>query len=122
MTMQIPAPMPLLLRRAEEGPQDLVGRIQGRVADAVEELEALRRDIADLAVVLAAPPAPPPTVAPRLLTVGQAAAALGVGSSTVHHLIRTGQLGSRKLGGSRRVPVEDLDSFVAQLPSQGIGD
>ncbi|MHB1928116.1 MAG: helix-turn-helix domain-containing protein [Acidimicrobiales bacterium] len=47
------------------------------------------------------------TGAPKLLTVPQAAAALGVGQSTVHNLICTGELGSRKPGGSRRIPVED---------------
>lgn len=51
----------------------------------------------------------------RLLTVAQAATALGLGRSTVENLIRTGDLGSRKIGKARRVPVEELDAYISRL-------
>jgi excisionase family DNA binding protein len=85
------------------------------------ELEALKAEVAALAVLASAPTVTDGTAVPRLLTVAQVAASLGVGQSTVHNLIRTGELGSRKLGGSRRIPVEDLDAFIARLPADRIG-
>jgi excisionase family DNA binding protein len=56
------------------------------------------------------------TVAARpklLLDVIEAADALGCGRSYVYHLIRTGQLRSVKLGRLTRIPVGELDNFVA---------
>lgn len=84
-------------------------------------LEGLRGGVAALAALASAPPPSAGAVVPRLLTVRQAATALGVGASTVHQLIRTGELGSRKIGGSRRIPVTDLDAFIARLPDHRIG-
>jgi excisionase family DNA binding protein len=107
--------------RAPVTPGDLVVRIEARLGSAVDELEAIRSEVADAVVALSAQSAPSTAVAPKLLTVAQAATVLGVGQSTVHNLIRTGQLGSRKIGGSRRIPVADVDGFIARLPSQGIG-
>ncbi|MHB1445850.1 MAG: helix-turn-helix domain-containing protein [Acidimicrobiales bacterium] len=90
------------------------------LAEATAALEVLRVQLSGLA-----PPSEQPGraqgVQPKLLTVRQAAVALGVGQSTVHSLIRTGELGSRKIGGSRRVPVEELDAFIARLPGQPVG-
>ncbi|MDQ2727592.1 MAG: helix-turn-helix domain-containing protein [Actinomycetota bacterium] len=100
---------------------ELVTRIETRLGGTLAALEGLRGEVAALAALAPAPPPPAGAVAPRLLTVRQAATALGVGASTVHQLIRTGDLGSRKIGGSRRIPVADLDAFIARLPDHRIG-
>jgi excisionase family DNA binding protein len=124
MSIPRPATVPRLTAlpaRAPVTPGDLVVRIEARLGSAVDELEAIRSEVAAAVVALSAQSAPSTAVAPKLLTVAQAAAVLGVGQSTVHNLIRTGQLGSRKIGGSRRIPVADVDGFIARLPSQGIG-
>jgi excisionase family DNA binding protein len=103
-------------------PGELLQRIEAHLTEAASGLEVLK---AQIAVLNAPTPAPPVagvgSVQPKLLTVRQTAAVLGVGQSTVHNLIRTGELGSRKIGGARRVPVEDLDAFVARLPSRRLG-
>ena len=51
-------------------------------------------------------------VAPLLLTIPQAAAALSVGRTTVYELIGAGDLESVHIGRSVRVPVEALRVFV----------
>jgi excisionase family DNA binding protein len=50
-----------------------------------------------------------------LLTAEEAARALRVGRSKVYELMRSGELRSVKLGGSRRVSVTALVEFVARL-------
>jgi excisionase family DNA binding protein len=50
-----------------------------------------------------------------LLTAEEAARALRVGRSKVYELMRSGQLRSVKLGGSRRVSTKALAEFVAWL-------
>ena len=50
-----------------------------------------------------------------LLTPEEAAKALSVGRTRVYELIRTGALGSVRIGSSRRVPVAAVESFVARL-------
>jgi excisionase family DNA binding protein len=100
--------------------RDLVARLEQRVIAASRELEAIREDLARLVEVAVSPAVGEAPVAPLLLTVGQAAAALGLGESTVHGLIRSGELGSRKIG-ARRVPVAELDAFVARLPFCAVG-
>lgn len=50
-----------------------------------------------------------------LLTAEEAARALRVGRSKVYELMRSGQLRSVKLGGSRRVSTKALAEFVARL-------
>lgn len=52
---------------------------------------------------------------PLLLTVTEAARALGMGESKVKAYIRTGELSSVKLGKSRRVAPGALREFVARL-------
>jgi excisionase family DNA binding protein len=95
--------------------RELIGRLEQRAAAAARELEAIREDISRMIAVGVSPLESEPQVAPRLLTVSQAAVALGLGESTVHGLIRSGELGSRKIGGAHRVPVAELDAFVAGL-------
>ena len=101
-------------------PAQLLAEVVASLAEAAAQLEVLRAQVVDQASQ-PAEPADPQGMHPRLLTVRQAAAALGVGQSTVHNLIRSGELGSRKIGGSRRVPVEELDAFIAGLPGQQVG-
>lgn len=54
-----------------------------------------------------------------LLTVSEAAAALGMGRSFVYQLVTTGELPSVKLGKNRRVPVVELEKYVQRLLQQG---
>lgn len=97
-------------------------RLEDRIAAAAGELQAIRDELAGLArLAVREEPVEAPPVLPRLLTVPQAATALGLGESTVHGLIRRGLLGSRKVGSARRIPVEDLDAFVSRLPSASRG-
>jgi excisionase family DNA binding protein len=63
---------------------------------------------------------PPPAPAESepvllLLTAEETARALRVGRSKVYELMRSGQLRSVKLGGSRRVSTKALAEFVARL-------
>ena len=60
-------------------------------------------------------PAPHVPIDRMLLTVEEAAKALGVGRSLMFELIATGQVESVRLGRLRRVRPEDLHSFVASL-------
>jgi excisionase family DNA binding protein len=50
-----------------------------------------------------------------LLTPEGAAAALGIGRSTVYELLRLGTLPSVRIGACRRVPAEAVHNFVANL-------
>jgi len=50
-----------------------------------------------------------------LVTVEEAARRLALSRSVVYALIGRGELGSLKIGSSRRVPVDALDAFVARL-------
>lgn len=52
-----------------------------------------------------------------LVTVEQAAAALGISRTAVSALIRTRQLRTVKIGCRRRVPVSALHDYVADLIS-----
>ena len=93
-----------------------MARLDERLAAAATELKDIRSEIAALARQASAmESAAPRPITPRLLTVAQAAAALGLGESTVHGLIRSGKLHSRLIGTSRRVAVDDLDDFVNGL-------
>ena len=53
-----------------------------------------------------------------LLTVGEAAQALGVGRSRIYLLIMEKRLFSVKVGASRRIPVQALEEYVEQLIAQ----
>ncbi|MGT2426604.1 helix-turn-helix domain-containing protein [Amnibacterium kyonggiense] len=54
-------------------------------------------------------------MSPLLLTPVEAAAALGVGRSTVFRLIQTGALPSVRIGANRRIRVADVEAYVAGL-------
>jgi excisionase family DNA binding protein len=50
-----------------------------------------------------------------LLTVPEAAAALGISRSKLYQLIAAGTVRSVRIDGARRVPVESLTSYIHQL-------
>ena len=57
-----------------------------------------------------------PAEIPRLLlTPSEAAAALGIGRSTVYELILSNALESVKIGVSRRIPADALAAYIAAL-------
>ncbi len=60
--------------------------------------------------------------AKRLYRPGEAAAALGVSRAKIYELLATGELGSVKIGVSRRIPSVDLDIFVSRLRSENGAD
>jgi excisionase family DNA binding protein len=53
-----------------------------------------------------------------LLTVPEAAEALAISRSKLYELIAAGLIRSVRIDGSRRVPVEALQTYVAQLLDQ----
>jgi excisionase family DNA binding protein len=55
----------------------------------------------------------------RLLRPEEAAQLLGVGRTKLFELLRTNDLRSVTVGGSRRIPIEDVDAFVANLRGGG---
>ena len=57
-------------------------------------------------------------VEPRWYTTAQVAAMLGYGLTKTKHLILSGQLGSIKDGGSRRILPEHVDAYVRSKASQ----
>lgn len=54
----------------------------------------------------------------RLLTVEEAAEALGMGRSAVFDQLRRGRLKSVKVGRARRIPVDYIDDFVTLLKTE----
>jgi excisionase family DNA binding protein len=87
----------------------------------VVELETLRREVAELAALACASPAPDRRFGVQLLTVRQTAALLGRGQSTLHQMIGDGRLGSCKIGNSRGVPMTEIETFLSSLPGGRIG-
>lgn len=63
----------------------------------------------------AATAAPPPqSIARRALRMTEAAHALGISRSAIYDLTRAGLLGYIRLaGGSRRIPLAEIDRFIA---------
>jgi excisionase family DNA binding protein len=58
-----------------------------------------------------------------LLTVPEAAEALGLGQAKTWQLVHSGRLRSVKIDWSRRVPVEAVREFIEQLAAeQGTGE
>jgi excisionase family DNA binding protein len=53
-----------------------------------------------------------------LLTVPEAAAALAISRSKLYELLAAGSIRSVRIDGSRRVPVEALEAYVAGLLDQ----
>lgn len=104
------------------GRRELVAELEDRLTATAREIDEIRAQVVRLLQAAEREGVPDgPPVSARLLTVARAAVALGLGESTVHSLIRTGHLGSRKIGGARRVPFADLDAFVSRLPSERCG-
>jgi excisionase family DNA binding protein len=65
------------------------------------------------------PAQPPASGTPRvLLTVEQAAERLNLGRTTTYALIKTGQLGSVKVGRLRRIPVAAITAYTARLTTE----
>lgn len=56
-----------------------------------------------------------PVVAPQLVSVEDAAVALGIGRSPAWELVRTGKLRTVRIGTRRLVPVDAIDELVAEL-------
>lgn len=56
-------------------------------------------------------------VAKLLLTPEEAAAVLGIGRTKVYELMLSNAIESVKIGASRRIPTDALDTFVAALRS-----
>jgi excisionase family DNA binding protein len=55
----------------------------------------------------------------RLFTAAETARMLGIGESTVHDLRKAGDLGSVKIGSSRRFSIEAIDAFVPRRAEAG---
>ena len=59
---------------------------------------------------------------PRLmLTVEQAAEALGIGRTTMFALVKSGQIQSIRIGRLRRVPADAIDTYAQRLATEQIG-
>lgn len=65
------------------------------------------------------PDRPNSLISPTLLTVPEAMAALRLSRATVYDLIRSGELGSVKVGRCRRIPAQAVQAFVARLVEAG---
>lgn len=48
-----------------------------------------------------------------LVTIAEAAAALGISRSALYELVLAGEIPSVKIGRARRIPVKSLEEFVA---------
>jgi excisionase family DNA binding protein len=58
-----------------------------------------------------------------LLSVEEAAAAMGLGRSMMYHLVMRQQIASIKVGRMRRIPVAALEEFIRQqLATVGVGE
>jgi excisionase family DNA binding protein len=51
----------------------------------------------------------------------EAAQSLGMSRTKVYGLMQTGELGSVKVGSSRRIPAADLEAFVQRLRVENAG-
>ena len=51
----------------------------------------------------------------------EAAESLGLSRTRVYQLMRAGELGSVKVGASRRIPAADLEAFVRRLRDENVG-
>jgi excisionase family DNA binding protein len=89
---------------------DLTARAEVLAAELTAAVNAIR------AAASASKAQPDPVaVRPSLLTVEQAAEALGLSRSAVYTLISSGQLRSVRIGSRRRVPIRAVDAFVTAL-------
>lgn len=60
------------------------------------------------------------TVDRFLLTVDEAASALGIGRSHLYRFVQTGELRTLKIGRARRVTVEALREFIENLQAEEV--
>ncbi|MGC8633895.1 MAG: helix-turn-helix domain-containing protein [Candidatus Limnocylindrales bacterium] len=77
-----------------------------------ELVAAIRAEVA----VQASPPAAVPD---RLLSIAEAAAALGIGRSRLYEEIGTGRLRSLKVGRRRLVPASAITAYIEALTHDG---
>jgi excisionase family DNA binding protein len=63
-------------------------------------------------------PTDQPLAPRRMLTVEQAAEALGIGRTTMFALIKSGELDSVRIGRLRRVPADAIDAYTARLQTE----
>ena len=82
-----------------------ISRSQLRKDPAMSEAPTPQMRTADRAATVAAP-------APLLVTVMQACQMLGLGRTSIHHLVRNGQLKPVRIGSSVRFSVDHLREFV----------
>ena len=54
----------------------------------------------------------------RLPTVLEAAAKPGIGLTTCYRLCNTGELPVRRIGGSRRVRLHDMEAYIESSPER----
>lgn len=58
-----------------------------------------------------------PTVLPRWMKVATAVEYSAIGRSTLYELLNGGKIKSHRIGGSRLIDRESLDSFIASQPA-----
>lgn len=61
---------------------------------------------------------PVSALAPRLVTVKNAAVILGLTNFAVYKLIKAEKIECRYIEGRKMIPVEALDEFIAGLPTE----
>lgn len=54
----------------------------------------------------------------QMLTVEQAAEALGIGRTTMFALIKSGEIKAVRIGHLRRVPADEIDTYTARRASE----
>lgn len=88
-------------------------RLAADLTQASERMLALAAVVDSPAATAASRVSREPSLrSPHLLTVPEVMTALGVGRGAVYDLIRSERLLSIKIGRSRRIRVEDLESFI----------
>ncbi|MFL5589034.1 MAG: helix-turn-helix domain-containing protein [Ktedonobacteraceae bacterium] len=58
----------------------------------------------------------------KLLTINEAASALGLGRSLIYTLVAKGELKSIKIGRARRIPLGAIDEFIERRLEQELSD
>ena len=86
--------------------------------DRAAQLNALLANLAAILIEAPNPLAVPATQPRLLLTVDEAAEQLGVGRTTAWALVRSGDLKSVQIGRLRRVHVDAVAAYAAQLSAK----
>ena len=71
--------------------------------------------VAALLAVIRAEAAPVPAAADRLLSIDEAATALGIGRTAFYHELANGRLRSFKVGRRRLIPASAIDAYIEAL-------